>query len=137
MKTKRILSVALAVVLMIGTLAFTSCGTSAPNLPIVCGETGMNDLCGIATYGVDYYNSSIDSSPTRTAAALRSFDDKSIVICGGYDKHIPFAPLADVLCEKLFEKAEKIAVQILTQLEFSKQDYNTENVKNQHFFKEI
>ncbi|MBQ7293816.1 MAG: hypothetical protein IJW79_08755 [Clostridia bacterium] len=56
MKTKRILSVALAVVLMIGTLAFTSCGTSAPNLPIVCGETGMNDLCGIATYGVDYYN---------------------------------------------------------------------------------
>lgn len=50
--------------------------------------------------GVDYYNSSIDSSPTRTAAALRSFEDKSIVICGGYDKHIPFAPLADVLCEK-------------------------------------
>ena len=56
MKTKRILSVALAVVLMVGTLAFTSCGNSAPNLPIVCGETGMNDLCGIATYGVDYYN---------------------------------------------------------------------------------
>ncbi len=50
--------------------------------------------------GVDYYNSSIDSSPTRTAAALRAFPDKSIVICGGYDKHIPFEPLADVLCEK-------------------------------------
>jgi UDP-N-acetylmuramoylalanine--D-glutamate ligase len=50
--------------------------------------------------GVDYYNSSIDSSPTRTAAALRAFNDKSIVICGGYDKHIPFEPLAEVLCEK-------------------------------------
>ncbi len=50
--------------------------------------------------GVDYYNSSIDSSPTRTAAALRAFEDKSIVICGGYDKHIPFEPLAEVLCEK-------------------------------------
>lgn len=24
------------------------------NLPIVCGETGMNKLCGIATYGVNY-----------------------------------------------------------------------------------
>ncbi|MDE7337583.1 MAG: ABC transporter substrate-binding protein [Clostridia bacterium] len=24
------------------------------NLPIVCGEGNMNDLCGIATYGVDY-----------------------------------------------------------------------------------
>ena len=23
--------------------------------PIVCGESGMNDKCGIATYGVDYY----------------------------------------------------------------------------------
>ena len=50
--------------------------------------------------GVDYYNSSIDSSPTRTAAALRAFSDKSIVICGGYDKHIPLEPLAEVLCEK-------------------------------------
>ncbi len=50
--------------------------------------------------GVRYYNSSIDSSPTRTAAALRSFPQKTIVICGGYDKHIPFEPLADVLCEK-------------------------------------
>ena len=25
------------------------------NLPIVCGEIGMNDICGVATYGVDYY----------------------------------------------------------------------------------
>ena len=24
-------------------------------LPVVCGESGMNDKCGIATYGVDYY----------------------------------------------------------------------------------
>ena len=50
--------------------------------------------------GVSYYNSSIDSSPTRTAAALRAFSDKSVVICGGYDKHIPFEPLAEVLCER-------------------------------------
>lgn len=50
--------------------------------------------------GVRYYNSSIDSSPTRTTAALNSFADKVIVICGGYDKHIPFAPLAEPLCRK-------------------------------------
>ncbi|MBQ4065106.1 MAG: UDP-N-acetylmuramoyl-L-alanine--D-glutamate ligase [Clostridia bacterium] len=50
--------------------------------------------------GVRYYNSSIDSSPTRTTAALRSFKEKVIVICGGYDKHIPFEPLAEPLCEK-------------------------------------
>lgn len=50
--------------------------------------------------GVSYYNSSIDSSPTRSAAALNSFKDKVIVICGGYDKKIPFEPLADVLVKK-------------------------------------
>lgn len=50
--------------------------------------------------GVDYYNSSIDSTPTRTAAALSAFDKKPIVICGGYDKKIPFEPLAKTLCER-------------------------------------
>ncbi len=50
--------------------------------------------------GVSYYNSSIDSSPTRSAAALSSFKEKVIVICGGYDKKIPFEPLADVLLKK-------------------------------------
>lgn len=44
--------------------------------------------------GVKYYNDSIASSPTRTLAGLRAFDKKVIVIAGGYDKHIPFEPLA-------------------------------------------
>ena len=50
--------------------------------------------------GVKYYNSSIDSSPSRTAAALSALDKKPIVICGGYDKNIPFEPLADALIER-------------------------------------
>ena len=49
--------------------------------------------------GVKYYNSSIDSSPTRTAAALSALTKKPIVICGGYDKNIPFEPLALALCD--------------------------------------
>ena len=50
--------------------------------------------------GVTYYNSSIDSSPTRTAAALSALDPaRPIVICGGYDKKIPFAPLAEALAK--------------------------------------
>lgn len=49
--------------------------------------------------GVRYYNSSIDSSPTRTAAALSALAGESIVlICGGYDKKIPYAPLAEAIC---------------------------------------
>ena len=48
--------------------------------------------------GVKYYNSSIDSSPSRTAAALGALPQKPVVICGGYDKNIPFEPLAEALC---------------------------------------
>ena len=49
--------------------------------------------------GVTYYDSSIDSTPVRTAAVLSAMPIKPIVICGGYDKRIPFEPLADAICE--------------------------------------
>ena len=49
--------------------------------------------------GVKYYNSSIDSSPTRTAAALSAMTGKSLVIiCGGYDKNLDYAPLGEAIC---------------------------------------
>ena len=44
--------------------------------------------------GVQWYNDSIATSPTRAIAGLNAFDKKVILIAGGYDKHIPFAPLA-------------------------------------------
>jgi UDP-N-acetylmuramoylalanine--D-glutamate ligase len=44
--------------------------------------------------GVSYYNDSIASSPTRTLATIRAFNKKIILIAGGYDKNIPFEPLA-------------------------------------------
>jgi len=50
--------------------------------------------------GIRFYNSSIDSSPTRTAAALSSFDGNVIVIIGGRDKHLDLAPLAETLCTR-------------------------------------
>lgn len=28
---------------------------NANNLPVICGEEGMVDACGLATYGIDYY----------------------------------------------------------------------------------
>ena len=55
--------------------------------------------------GVMYYNSSIDSSPSRTVAALSSFSQKLIVISGGYDKNIPLQPLGP-----LFNKKVKAAI---------------------------
>lgn len=55
---------------------------------------------------IRFYNSSIDSSPTRTLAALSAMTEMNAregrraptVICGGQDKHIPFDPLAEGLC---------------------------------------
>lgn len=48
--------------------------------------------------GVKFYNDSIASSPSRTTAGLRSFEQKVILIAGGYDKHLPFDDLGVEIC---------------------------------------
>ena len=48
--------------------------------------------------GVRFYNDSIASSPSRTIAGLRSFQEKVILIAGGYDKHIPYDVLGPEIC---------------------------------------
>ncbi len=50
--------------------------------------------------GVRYYNSSIDSTPTRTIAVLSSLQGNLVVICGGADKGVGFEPLAKILKER-------------------------------------
>ena len=55
--------------------------------------------------GVRFYNDSIASSPSRTIAGLRSFDQKVILIAGGYDKQVPYDSLGPEICQhvsKLF-----------------------------------
>ncbi|MBQ9768837.1 MAG: UDP-N-acetylmuramoyl-L-alanine--D-glutamate ligase [Clostridia bacterium] len=51
--------------------------------------------------GVKYYNDSIASSPTRTIAGLKAFDQKVILLAGGYDKHITFDPMTPYGVEKV------------------------------------
>ena len=57
--------------------------------------------------GVKYYNDSIGTSPTRTMACLDSFNQKLILIAGGYDKGVPFTQLG-------VEMVKKVKVLILT-----------------------
>ncbi|NLL30489.1 MAG: UDP-N-acetylmuramoyl-L-alanine--D-glutamate ligase [Clostridiales bacterium] len=59
--------------------------------------TGVEHRCELVREvdGVKYYNDSIASSPTRTLAGLFAFDRRVILIAGGYDKQIPFEPLAE------------------------------------------
>ena len=49
--------------------------------------------------GVKYYNDSIASSPTRTAAGLRSFKQKVILLAGGHDKKIPYDSFGPIVCD--------------------------------------
>lgn len=56
--------------------------------------------------GVKYYNSSIDSTPTRTEAALSVFDNRPVFILCGRDKHVPF----DSLVRALFDRAGGVVV---------------------------
>ncbi len=49
--------------------------------------------------GIKYYNDSIASSPTRTAAGLRACDRKVILIAGGYDKHLSYDEFGDVVAD--------------------------------------
>lgn len=75
----------------------------------VWGDVSVDSICRVARHfggvehriefvreldGVRYYNDSIASNPTRVIAGLRSFNKRIIIIAGGYDKKIPFEPLA-------------------------------------------
>ncbi len=52
--------------------------------------------------GISFYNSSIDSTPSRTMATLDSFDEKNItLICGGKDKNLSFETFAEKSQEKV------------------------------------
>jgi UDP-N-acetylmuramoylalanine--D-glutamate ligase len=47
-----------------------------------------------------YYNDSISTTPARAIAGLLAMTRPTILIAGGYDKHLPFDTLAPVVVEK-------------------------------------
>jgi len=49
---------------------------------------------------VRYYNDSIATSPERTVAALRSFDQPIVLLAGGRDKHLPWDEMARLTLQK-------------------------------------
>ena len=51
--------------------------------------------------GVKWYNDSIGTSPTRTMAGLNSFNEKIVLIAGGYDKHLDYEPLAKPILDNV------------------------------------
>jgi UDP-N-acetylmuramoylalanine--D-glutamate ligase len=51
--------------------------------------------------GVKWYNDSIGTSPARTIAGLISFNQKVILIAGGYDKNIPYDEIGKYIIDKV------------------------------------
>ena len=78
--------------------------------------------------GVKWYNDSIGTSPTRTIAGLNSFDEKIVLIAGGYDKHLDYTPIARPIVENVSKlilmgaTAEKIEKVVRDELEAQGKD---------------
>lgn len=51
--------------------------------------------------GVKWYNDSIGTSPSRTIAGLKSFNEKIVLIAGGYDKHLDYTPIAKPIVQNV------------------------------------
>ncbi len=50
--------------------------------------------------GAHYYNDSIATTPERTLAGLRSFEEALVLLLGGRDKHLPLEELAREACRR-------------------------------------
>lgn len=51
--------------------------------------------------GIEFYNDSIGSSPTRTIAGLTAHEGKIVLIAGGYDKNLNYNELAAVIRDRV------------------------------------
>ena len=51
--------------------------------------------------GVKWYNDSASSSPSRTIAGLKAYDEEIILIAGGYDKNLDYDLLGKYIVEKV------------------------------------
>lgn len=73
--------------------------------------------------GVKWYNDSIGTSPSRTIAGLNSFNEKIVLIAGGYDKNLDYTPIAKPIVANVSKliligaTAQKIEKAVMQELE--------------------
>ena len=78
---KKVLSLVLTGLMLVGSMALTACNSDEGyNIPIVCGEGGMNDLAGVATYGVDYYNLGVKAGDMAADILLKGADPATMAV---------------------------------------------------------
>ncbi len=101
---------------------------AAAAIALACGITPEAVACAVETFsgvphrleyvaevdGVSYYNDSIATTPERTLAGIRSFEEPVVLLLGGRDKNLPMEELAGEAsqrCRKVVifgESAEKL-----------------------------
>jgi UDP-N-acetylmuramoylalanine--D-glutamate ligase len=50
--------------------------------------------------GADYYNDSIATTPERTLAGMRSFEEPLVLLLGGREKHLPLEEMSREMCRR-------------------------------------
>jgi UDP-N-acetylmuramoylalanine--D-glutamate ligase len=101
---------------------------AAAAIATACGISPDAIACAVETFrgvphrlelvaeveGVAYYNDSIATTPERSLAGIRSFDEPVVLLLGGRDKHLPLEELASEALQRcravvvFGESAEKI-----------------------------
>lgn len=87
--------------------------------------------------GVKYYNDSIATSPSRTiSGTLSVYEEKILLISGGFDKKLPYDALGPAICDKvkililMGDTADKIEAAVRTAPNFHKEDLEICRVQN-------
>ncbi|MDO9128535.1 MAG: UDP-N-acetylmuramoyl-L-alanine--D-glutamate ligase, partial [Anaerolineales bacterium] len=81
----------------------------AAGLPVEAIRAGIQDFHGVAHRlelvrewkEARWYNDSIATTPERSLAALRAFDEPIVLLLGGRDKNLPWEELAALLHERV------------------------------------
>lgn len=87
----------------------TACAATYGIVPVEVMKKVANTFGGVehrlehvnTINGVKFYNDSIATSPSRTIAALKSFDEPVVLIAGGKEKGIPYDALGEYLSNKV------------------------------------
>jgi UDP-N-acetylmuramoylalanine--D-glutamate ligase len=103
--------------------------------------TGVNAFKGIEhrlefvrnISGADWFNDSIATSPQRTIAALRSFDEPIILMVGGRDKNLSWDEFAQLAAERvdhliLFGEAAPVIANVLRGAPSGERPYSVDEV---------
>ncbi len=90
--------------------ALAACATAwAAGFPVEAMKAGLEEVHGIPHrlefvrrwHGADWYNDSIATTPERTLAAIRSFQEPLVLLLGGRDKHLPWIDLAEQIHKRV------------------------------------